>query len=116
MPRYYFDIWEAGELRLDSNGAELPDDSAAEREARRILAEIGRHHLPDAVTELRLVMRDTFRPILNARLRLDVVRQRSRLHCPGARDVEQAQRPRVSLTLSRATHDKAWASSHGAMS
>lgn len=76
MPRYYFDVWEGGEFRLDSDGEELADDAAAEREARRILAEIGRHHLPDAVTELRLVMRDTFRPILTARLRLDVERMR----------------------------------------
>lgn len=76
MPRYYFDVWEGGEFRLDSDGEELADDAAAEREARRLLAEIGRHHLPDAVTELRLVMRDTFRPILTARLRLDVERMR----------------------------------------
>jgi hypothetical protein len=73
MPRYYFDVWEGAELRLDTDGEALADDAAAEREARRILAEMGRHHLPDApATELRLVMRDTFRSILTARLRLDI--------------------------------------------
>jgi hypothetical protein len=73
MPRYYFDVWEGGEFRLDSDGDELRDDVAAEQEARRVLAEMGRHYFRDVTaTELRLVMRDTFRPILTVSLRIDI--------------------------------------------
>src|SRR4051812_21706362 len=47
MPRFYFDIRENGTFFEDEEGQELPDLSAAEREAAKAVADIGRDRLPE---------------------------------------------------------------------
>jgi hypothetical protein len=46
MPRYYFDIQKGMTVTPDPDGLELDDLGAAECEAVRTVAEIGRHLLP----------------------------------------------------------------------
>ncbi len=73
MPRYYFDVWEGNKHTIDSDGMEIGDSRAVEKEARRVIAEMGRHAFQESGTsELRIVVRDTFKTILQARLSLHI--------------------------------------------
>lgn len=73
MPRYYFDICEGNRVVTDEDGTELPGPEAAQAEARLVLAEICRHSLEDpAVPDLTMVVREASRPILRARLILEI--------------------------------------------
>lgn len=46
MPRYYFDIEDRDGKTVDSDGIELGNLDAAEREARVTLAELARENIP----------------------------------------------------------------------
>jgi hypothetical protein len=46
MPLFYFDVREGVRFTPDDEGVEFPDVDAAEREAARAAAEIGRDLLP----------------------------------------------------------------------
>jgi hypothetical protein len=75
MPRYYFDVWEGNSHVIDSDGTELADAAAAQHEVRRVITEMGRHALKDSTAnELRIIVRDTFKTILQARLSLHIER------------------------------------------
>src|SRR4051794_22871626 len=46
MPRFYFDVREGGRFSPDDQGLEFPDLDAAEREAAKAAAAMGRDRLP----------------------------------------------------------------------
>jgi hypothetical protein len=46
VPRFYFDVREGDSFTRDANGLEFNSLNAAEYEATRAVAEIGREHLP----------------------------------------------------------------------
>ena len=47
MPRYFFDITDAGVLTRDEFGSDCDDDQAARDQAVSLLPDIARHELPD---------------------------------------------------------------------
>jgi hypothetical protein len=47
MPRYFFDVTDAGEASIDDIGVELPSLEAARREALQTLGEIAKDELPN---------------------------------------------------------------------
>lgn len=47
MPRYFFDMRDAGTLVRDETGIELPDDRAARRHVGKVLPDLARRGLPD---------------------------------------------------------------------
>ncbi len=47
MPRFYFDFTDQDGLFVDTEGTDLPDPQAAEREATRALTEMAGDWLPD---------------------------------------------------------------------
>jgi hypothetical protein len=46
MPRYYFDFRDGPEVIADSEGTELPDDEAAQREATDTLTRVAHDTFP----------------------------------------------------------------------
>ena len=46
MPRFYFDVLDGDALARDDTGLEFPNQDAAEDEAARAIADIGRDSLP----------------------------------------------------------------------
>ena len=58
MPRFYFDVSTSDDLARDDEGLELASLEAAEREAKRGAAEMGRDTLPKDCPELSVQVRD----------------------------------------------------------
>ncbi len=59
MPRFYFDVWEGGKVTRDDEGLELESPEAAEHEAARAAAEMGKESLPKGrCSEIRVQVRD----------------------------------------------------------
>jgi hypothetical protein len=81
MPRFYFDVCEDDTHIPDVEGEELPDVTAAEREATRAAAQLGQERLNGA-GKLSVVVRDADgQPVLHAYISLDVVRLSQHSSC-----------------------------------
>jgi hypothetical protein len=74
MPRFYFDVCEDETHIPDVEGEELPDITAAEREAALAAAQLAQERL-NGSGKLSVVVRDAEgQPVLHAYVSLDVVR------------------------------------------
>jgi hypothetical protein len=58
VPRFYFDVSDGDRVTRDNDGLELASLEAAEREAKRGAAEMGRDTLPKDCPELSVQVRD----------------------------------------------------------
>ena len=58
MPHFYFDVWDGDRLVRDDDGLELASLEAAEREARRGAADMGRDSLLKDCPEISVQVRD----------------------------------------------------------
>jgi len=65
MPRFYFDVREGDSFTRDTDGLEFDSLNAAEYEAARAAAEIGREDLPKGkAREVTVEVRDEHRQLL----------------------------------------------------
>jgi hypothetical protein len=75
MPRFYFDVREGGSFVADDEGEELPDISAAEREAALCAAHLTKERLTAASRSLAVEVRDERgEPVVRAKVSLDIER------------------------------------------
>ena len=77
MPHYYFDVWEQGKVARDDDGLELESLEAAEQEARRGAADMGRDSLPmGRCSEVRVQVRnERGEPLLSVAVSMRVRRE-----------------------------------------
>ena len=73
MPRFYFDVRQDGSLIADTEGEELPDNAAAEREAALVAAHLTKELLSGGRGNLVVEVRDeNAKPVVRAKVSLDV--------------------------------------------
>lgn len=77
MPRYFFDITDAGKFAKDDEGLELPDLRAVQVEAARSLADMARHVIwANAETvqghRMAIEVRDENGPVLQAKFTFEL--------------------------------------------
>ncbi len=79
MPRYYFDLIDAGGITRDEGGLILRDTDAAQLEAARALGEMAKEaalHLNGRDTqEMAIDVRDDFGPVMHVRFSFDIERK-----------------------------------------
>jgi hypothetical protein len=79
VPRFYFDVWEGGSFTRDDAGLDFGSLDAAEHEAARAAAEIGRDRLPKGnARDVRVEIRDEQRrQVVTVRVSMEVYRAAS---------------------------------------
>jgi hypothetical protein len=75
MPRYYFDVWQNGQITEDIEGEELPDPAAAEQEAALAAVHLSKELFSGSRDELAVEVRDEQgQPVVRAKVSLEVER------------------------------------------
>ena len=75
MPRFYFDVRQNSQIIADTEGEELPDTAAAEREAALAAAHLAKELLSGPHGSVVVEVRDAQgQPIVRAKVSLDVER------------------------------------------
>ncbi|MBT1515390.1 hypothetical protein KIP88_33395 [Bradyrhizobium sp. SRL28] len=77
MPRYYFDVWEAGGLTLDDEGIELLDVEAVQNAAVQSLADMVRDTVnsrSNVGPDMAIEVRDADGPVLHVKFTLAIER------------------------------------------
>ena len=73
MPRFYFDVRQDGRLTADTEGEELADNAAAEREATLVASHLTKELLSCGRGNLAVEVRDKIgKPVVRATVSLDV--------------------------------------------
>jgi hypothetical protein len=77
MPRYYFDLWEDGDVAVDDEGMELRDIKAAREEAARSLGDMARDAFSRSsrntfTHDMAIEVRDAAGPVLQVKLSLAI--------------------------------------------
>lgn len=77
MPRYFFDITDAGKFAKDDEGLELPGMQAMQVEAARSLADMARHAIwanAETIQDHRMSVevRDEHGPVLHAKFTFEL--------------------------------------------